>query len=626
MKAAGHPSKAHRPMRAAGLRMGRRYGVPRAMIERAAARRAVGDWLGACAAADVAVDLDLRALRRAHGAEFTGRLLDDLQNLVPDLVRWHFPRLWHGDGRLLPGQRLLLSRPGGAEGPWLAARQADRLIHGHRRLVLSVVEHSWEGLLLERCESAMRVNHWENVPHIWETSRYLWDARRVHEARERWGGSADRAPFLNPDGTPRTTAGLPTADPGPTLTPGPGSDLLPAADPGSSAPAPGHTTPGSGHTVPAPGPDPATRTERIDGLHRAGRVAEAFAAAGIALDTAPVEREWGAPVDPVEALSYTPLSVARLSDEVARLSAAGHGDVYWFPYDADGRFAVERAPDGSLSFRLEAWTSWEKEGGLPVLPEVCRIPAIDVDVVRDGLSPDELHPLVREALAPARPPADGPVGPPPWTPPADPVRVRCNGEWHTLSHADGRLTIPHTAEERGREAALRALGGTPAGCHAVLEAWTTGPGRLPRALARSRDDLFQRVRHGDTDALAAYLDAGGDPRVRDRGGRTLLHHLHLLDHGAVLPRLLAGGADLEARDGEDQTALFRIARLEGPPELGRALLEAGARTADIGGDGRHGNDLAEAVEGLEYRGGPHEEWSALVEEFCGGEEGEEEES
>ncbi|MEU0488486.1 hypothetical protein ABZ249_04610 [Nocardiopsis sp. NPDC006139] len=568
-----NPSKAHRPMRAAGLRKGRRHGVPRTMIERAAERRLAGDWLGACAAADVAVDLDLRALRREHGAEFTDRLLDDLHHLVPDLLRWHFPRFWHGDGRLLPGQRLLLSRPGGADGPWLSVHRTDPHTYGHRRLVLKVAGHSWSDVLLERCESAMRVNHWENLPHVWETSRYLWDARHVHEARERWGGSAERAPFLDPDGTPRT------------------SDELPATHPG-------------------PG-DRAARTEWIDGLHRAGRVAEAFAAAGIVFDPAPVEREYTGPVDPVEALSYTPLAVSRLAGEVERLAEAGLGSVHWFPYDADGRFVVERSPDGSTSFRLEAWRSWEKDGDGAILPEVCRLPPVDVDVVRDGLSPDELHPLVREALAPARPPAGGPVGPPPPLSPG-PVRVRCNGEWHTLSHAGGRLALPHTDREQEREAALRALGGAATGCHGAREAWTTGRGRLPRALARLRDDLFDRVKQGDTDALLAYLDAGGDPRVRDRGGRTLLHYLHLLDHEALLPRLLAAGAEVDARDGEEQTPLFRTTRLGGPPGLARALLEAGARTEDIGGDDRHGETFEDAVDVRWEADGSDPAWQELI--------------
>ncbi|MDE3724689.1 hypothetical protein PWG71_25145 [Nocardiopsis sp. N85] len=310
-----HRSASHRPMRAAGLRKGRRYGVPRAMIERAAERRLAGDWLGACAAADMAVDLDLRALRRGYGAEFAGTLLDDLRNLVPDLVRWHFPRFWHGDGRLLPLQRLLLSRPGGDGGPWLSVRQVDWRVHGARRLVLEVAEHSWEDTMPVRAESDHRVEYWENIPHVWATGRHLWDSRRVGEARERWGGDAHRAPFLHPDGAPRALGELPAADPGPE--------------------------------------DPVARAEWIEVLHETGRVAEAFAAAGIDLDTSPVEMEWGDPVDPVEALSYAPLSVSRLAAEVERLDAAGLGDEHWFPYDAHSRFRIRRSGDGATSLWLE---------------------------------------------------------------------------------------------------------------------------------------------------------------------------------------------------------------------------------------------------------------------------------
>ncbi|MEK0098443.1 hypothetical protein WDA79_08015, partial [Streptomyces sp. A475] len=45
----------------------REYAVPPSMIETATARRAAGDWAGACAAARIDVDLDLRAVRDRHG-------------------------------------------------------------------------------------------------------------------------------------------------------------------------------------------------------------------------------------------------------------------------------------------------------------------------------------------------------------------------------------------------------------------------------------------------------------------------------------------------------------------------------------------------------------------------------
>ncbi len=557
-----NPSKAHRPMRAAGLRKGRRHGVPRTMIERAAERRLAGDWLGACAAADVAVDLDLRALRREHGAEFTDRLLDDLHHLVPDLLRWHFPRFWHGDGRLLPGQRLLLSRPGGADGPWLSVHRTDPHTYGHRRLVLKVAGHSWSDVLLERCESAMRVNHWENLPHVWETSRYLWDARHVHEARERWGGSAERAPFLNPDGTPRT------------------SDELPATHPG-------------------PG-DRAARTEWIDGLHRAGRVAEAFAAAGIVCDPGDF------PGGTVPDLAF--LSPALLSAGFSRLTAAGGPER-----------ACVRLREGWGSPRLEVRRDGDRirlghldrTDDAPLLPEALWKRPPDLDVLRDGLSPDHLHPLLREALAPARPPVGGPVGPPPWAP-LEPFRVRCGGEWHTVELSGGRLNVPHRDEDLARETVLGALGGPVSGCLPVLRAWEPGYGRLPKARRLMRVDLFRRIRSGDTDAVVAYLASGGDPRIRDGAGLTLLHHLAHTDHAVLLPRLLAAGLDVDAEAGPGVTPLYSAVRHGGDTALVRALIAAGARTDGLG-VGRHAPEsLASIVRrhtgwGLYPDAGPWEE-------------------
>ena len=62
----------------------------------------VGDWAGACAAARVDVDLDLRAVARAHGSEFAAQVRADLRHLAPDLLRWHLPRI-APDGLLRPG-------------------------------------------------------------------------------------------------------------------------------------------------------------------------------------------------------------------------------------------------------------------------------------------------------------------------------------------------------------------------------------------------------------------------------------------------------------------------------------------------------------------------------------------
>lgn len=81
----------------------RRYGVPPTMIAAAAQRRAVGDWRGACAAADVDVYLNPDDVRRRYGAAISEQLLAALRDLVPDVLRWHLPRCGHGAGELLAG-------------------------------------------------------------------------------------------------------------------------------------------------------------------------------------------------------------------------------------------------------------------------------------------------------------------------------------------------------------------------------------------------------------------------------------------------------------------------------------------------------------------------------------------
>jgi hypothetical protein len=80
------------------------------MIAAATLRRMSGDWRGACAAADVEVQLDLDAVLARHGADITASLLGDLHALAPDLLRWHLPRASHGGGRLLGGLVVPLAR------------------------------------------------------------------------------------------------------------------------------------------------------------------------------------------------------------------------------------------------------------------------------------------------------------------------------------------------------------------------------------------------------------------------------------------------------------------------------------------------------------------------------------
>ncbi|TKK85395.1 ankyrin repeat domain-containing protein [Herbidospora galbida] len=188
------------------------------------------------------------------------------------------------------------------------------------------------------------------------------------------------------------------------------------------------------------------------------------------------------------------------------------------------------------------------------------------------LTPDDLHPLVREALFPGLPP--GASGPPEPVLP-EPVRVRCGGAWHQVVSGGGSLRLAHSDDEQRRERAMRALGGAVSGCFAVEQSWTSGEGRLPRKLRAQRWALFLHAQHGDTPAVLRLLDAGVDPRLRDGRQRSLLHMLHLVDHTLLLPRLLAAGLDVNGLDYRERTPLHHAVASYGSPALIDALRAAG---------------------------------------------------
>lgn len=71
----------------------REFAVPATMIETETACRLAVDWAGACVAAGVDVDLQLRSVTRDFGREPAARVRDDLRHLAPDLLRWHLPRI-----------------------------------------------------------------------------------------------------------------------------------------------------------------------------------------------------------------------------------------------------------------------------------------------------------------------------------------------------------------------------------------------------------------------------------------------------------------------------------------------------------------------------------------------------
>ncbi|GAA2403258.1 hypothetical protein GCM10010191_08580 [Actinomadura vinacea] len=543
----------HRPEQAARLRRIRRFAVPRWMIEQAAERRQAGDWRGACAAAGLDVTFDLDGIAAEHGAEVAAAVEDDLSHLVPDLVRWHAPRVGPTRTTLTPGQTLVLNDYGlrGKDAPRLYVTPHQWLFQATQRMALRFGPIVRDDTHI--CTDYTHTGFWRGVVQSWTEARHLWDDRRTAELRERCGGDAERVPFLNADGTPRAAGDLPAADPGRG--------------------------------------DPAGHAEWVTMLHESGEVEAALAAAGIELlppgPRSEEFRKWYT-VGPLDQLARMPLALTRLEEEMRRLGG-GRFQIPWTEHSA-----VLFDHDGDRGLRVDVvefdgyYEVEEELGTAEVLAEAVWRRPPDIDLLRAGRVPPEwLHPLVHDALFPAREARSGrddlPWGPPGPEAPA-PVRVRCRGEWHEVRFQDGVLAIPHSPEEQQREKALEVLGGDVGGCFAVRRAWRTGKGRLPKALREQRQELFDRAHHGDTAGVIRLLDLGIDPHVRDDAGRTLLHLLHLVDFEPLLPRLLKAGLDLEAEDQvrgnvppAPRTALHKAIELDGSVELIRALLDAGAR-------------------------------------------------
>ncbi|MFD5336407.1 hypothetical protein [Streptomyces hawaiiensis] len=170
----------------------REFAVPPCMIETATARRRAGDWAGACAAANIDVDLQPRLVARRHGREFAARLRADLRHLAPDLLRWHMPRI-APDGLLRPGLTLTLARYGtGSPGALhLVVRTPPAWADAGQRISLAL----WDA---SRTREADRRHPHPRPSRRFrlDLHRHLWDARRADELRVRSGdgGSGDSDP------------------------------------------------------------------------------------------------------------------------------------------------------------------------------------------------------------------------------------------------------------------------------------------------------------------------------------------------------------------------------------------------------------------------------------------------
>ncbi|KUO17217.1 hypothetical protein [Streptomyces dysideae] len=174
----------------------REFAVPPSMIETATARRLAGDWAGACAAAGIDVDLNLRSVACRHGRELAAQVRADLRHLAPDLLRWHMPRI-APDGLLRPGLTLTLARYDTAE------RDGERPVHlvvrtppawadAGQRISLAL----WDGSEPEGGEGRHPHPRPDRRFRL-DLHRHLWDAHRADELRIRSG--ADGPAAVDPD-------------------------------------------------------------------------------------------------------------------------------------------------------------------------------------------------------------------------------------------------------------------------------------------------------------------------------------------------------------------------------------------------------------------------------------------
>ncbi|AGZ42085.1 ankyrin repeat domain-containing protein [Actinoplanes friuliensis] len=373
---------------------------------------------------------------------------------------------------------------------------------------------------------ALRVGH--RVPeHFYDLPDWAWHADAVAARRWACGASDTRLPWHFPDGTPYPQG---------TVTP------------------------------PEEGADRPAVFERISAAPVA---TEAFAAAGLHLDPTPRGQVY----------YWHDQEVTASLAELATALPTAHAEITRLTH----RYARTRFATPTRLYAVNGTTVAEREEKLEPGPRAFGVPApMDAALLRQGdLTPDDLHPLIHEALFPGR----VQKRPPPAGHEPVPIRVRCGTEWHTVIATGGRLLTPHHDDaEIRREFVLAGLGGPIGGCAAAVRAWRSGAKPIPKAVRKDRQDLFALALHGDTDGLLARLADGIDPALRTPGGGTLLHLVAHVDHRRVLPVLLAAGFSLDDRDHNGRTPLHAAAESGAEPAMA-ALAAAGANpTARDNGD------------------------------------------
>jgi len=388
----------------------REFAVPPSMIETASARRRAGDWAGACAAAGVDVDLDLRSLARTRGRDLAAQVRADLRHLAPDLLRWHMPRI-APHGLLRPGLTIALTRydaverdgPGTRDSPRTRDSPGTRGSHGTVCLVVRTAPAwadagqrislaLWDGSHADAAARRHPHPH-PNRRFRLDLHRHLWDARRSDELRVRSG--ADR-PAGEGLALVKAGEGFPLVNP----------DVL----------------------EPVPW-DPRCAVDRWAAEARILLRAEGRSTGTVAV-------------------------------------RVGSGQRLLLDLVADGEGA------GSPGLNVAVAPTKGATAALPVLPDAATWTLPDLELIRSGsIEIDQLHPLVASALAPDHSrTSHSRTSEQASAMPGQPHLVECRGEQHRIGLVAGVLSpLDHDPGEIRREELLAELTGTPLPCLQTID-------------------------------------------------------------------------------------------------------------------------------------------------------------
>ncbi|MFF3501704.1 hypothetical protein [Streptomyces sp. NPDC003247] len=490
----------------------REYAVPQSMIESATARRAVGDWAGACAAARIDVDFDLRAVRDRHGTDLLTHLRADLRRLAPDLLRWHMPRI-APDGRLRPGLTVSLARYrlSAATPLHLVVRTPPAWADAGQRMSLDLWEESGNGAPRHHPHP-----HPDRRFRL-DLHRHLWDSGRSGELAR------------------RCHAGQPPPSAPPGRSHAPGRPVLP--DRLDRLTVHDHSWAWTNWAAEA---ELLLRSEerprgaftvRLGARSRA--VLELVAPDDSHAPTfRPLREEL--PPQEVAALPLLPEAAARVLPDLELLRAGLLTTDRLHPL-----VAAALAASGSGTEPGSGSTSGSGTAlGSGTAPSSGKVPGSGATSGSSAAS--------RRATASAWAPAAGSgPGSGPGTGPGtgDPHRVECRGEVHRIALRDGVLTaIDHDPAQLRREELLVALGGPALPCLRAIDVVHRTPEALPA--------VRERLRHGDVAGALAVVEGllGPGAVLRDGPLRRELESAaaRRVDHGLFrsgLARVHPGAGD-----------------------------------------------------------------------------------